>query len=308
MSPSDTFMGTATPPTVAVTKTRPFYWSVRRELWENRSIYIAPLAAAGVVLFGLVIGAFHLPTKALSQLAALDPTKQAEMLSIPYAIAAAAIMVTAFVVAVFYSLGALQSERRDRSILFWKSLPVSDLTTVISKAFVPLVVLPIVAFAIMLATLVFMIGVSAVVLPMNGLPPTLLLSTFPLLKTTVVLAYLLVVFTLWHAPIWAWLMLVSGWARRATFLWAFGPPLVLCVFEKLAFGTAYLAGLLHYRLTGAVKEAFAASDHTTDMHQLDISQLDPLKFIFAPGLWLGLLVAALLFAACVWQRRYRAPI
>ena len=311
MSPSNTLLDSALPPPAAsrpTTKTRPFYWSVRRELWENRSVYIAPLAAAGVVLVGLIIGAFHLPTRWAHMVSTLDPTRQSQIVAIPYAIAATAIMATAFVVAVFYSLGALQSERRDRSILFWKSLPVSDLTTVMSKAVIPLAVLPVVAFVIMLVTLLFMLAVTAVVLPMNGAPATLLLSAFPLGKTTVELAYVLVVFTLWHAPIWGWLMLVSGWARRATFLWAFGPPIVLCVFERLAFGTGYLPALLHYRLTGALAEAFSAGDASANMNHLDLAQMDPLKFMFTPGLWLGLLVAAILFAAAVWQRRYRAPI
>jgi len=311
MSPSNTLLDSALPPptpSMPTTKTRPFYWSVRRELWENRSIYIAPLAAAGVVLVGLIIGAFHLPTRWAHMVSTLDPTRQSQIVAIPYAIAATAIMATAFVVAIFYSLGALQSERRDRSILFWKSLPVSDLTTVMSKAVIPLVVLPVVSFVIMLVTLLFMLAVTAVVLPMNGAPANLLLSAFPLGKTTVELAYVLVVFTLWHAPIWGWLMLVSGWARRATFLWAFGPPVVACVFERLAFNTSYLPALLHYRLTGALTEAFNAGDASANMNHLDLAQMDPLKFMFTPGLWLGLLVAAILFAAAVWQRRYRAPI
>ena len=40
---------------------RPFYWSVRRELWENRSLFIAPLVAAGIVLLALILRAMHLP-------------------------------------------------------------------------------------------------------------------------------------------------------------------------------------------------------------------------------------------------------
>jgi len=288
--------------------TRPFYWSVRREIWENRSIYIAPLAVAGVVLFGLLVGASRLPARAVHMISTLDPVKQGEAMSIPFAMAAGAIMVTAFIVAVFYCLGTLQSERRDRSILFWKSLPVSDVTTVMAKAAVPLVILPVIALVVILATLLIMFVASAILLPMHGLPPTLLISNFPIGPVTVELVYVLVIFTLWHAPIWAWLMLVSGWARRATFLWVFGPPLALCVFEKLAFNTSYLLSLLHYRLTGAVSEAF---DINTAMHgnmPIDLHQLDPLKFMFAPGLWVGLMVAAALFAGVVWQRRYRTSI
>ena len=114
------------PPTLSAT--RPFYWSVRRELWENRSIYMAPLIAAGVVLFGFGITAFDLPQLRRNALA-LESTRQRAAIEMPYDIAAMMIMFTVFIVGIFYCLDALHGERRDRSILFWKSLPVSDLTT-----------------------------------------------------------------------------------------------------------------------------------------------------------------------------------
>ena len=82
---------------------------------------------------------------------ALDPAQQHDTIEQPYDVAALLLMVTAFIVAVFYCLDALHGERRDRSILFWKSLPVSDLTTVLSKASIPLVVLPLIIFAITVA-------------------------------------------------------------------------------------------------------------------------------------------------------------
>src|SRR5437762_11172070 len=78
----------------------------------------------------------------------LDPAHQRAMIGAPYDVAAMMLIFTAFIVGVFYCLDALHSERRDRSILFWKSLPVSDLTTVLSKATIPLVVLPVIIFAI----------------------------------------------------------------------------------------------------------------------------------------------------------------
>jgi ABC-2 type transport system permease protein len=289
-------------------RTQPFYWSVRRELWENRSIYIAPLAVAGVVLLGLVIGALHLPPKAVHMLTTLDATRQAQAMSIPYATAAFAIVIASFIVCVFYSLGALQNERRDRSILFWKSMPVSDLTTVTAKASIPLVLVPLVTFAIILATLLVILAISLIVLPAQGLPATILLSAFPLGRTTLDIAYTLVVLALWHAPIWGWLMLVSGWARRAAFLWAFGPPLALSIFEKLAFNTSYVWSLLHYRVSGALTEAFDVKSGAHGKAEFDLQQMDPLKFMFTPGLWFGLMIAAALFAAVVWQRRYRTPI
>src|SRR5437016_11212901 len=129
-----------------ITATQPMYWSVRREVWENRSIYIAPLIVAVVVLFGFLVSTIGLPERRQAVLL-LDPARARAAIEAPYNMAAIMLILTAFIVGVFYCLDALYGERRDRSILFWKSLPVSDLTTLLSKATIPLVVLPLVTFA-----------------------------------------------------------------------------------------------------------------------------------------------------------------
>ena len=84
----------------AISPTQPFYWSVRRELWENRSIYIAPLAVAAVFLFSFLISAIHLPSKMRAALA-LDPMQQQELIGKPYNFVALSIMATAIIVGVF---------------------------------------------------------------------------------------------------------------------------------------------------------------------------------------------------------------
>src|SRR6267142_4893484 len=203
-------------PAYQSSSTQPFSWSVRRELWENRSIYVAPLIVAAVVLFGSFVGSFHLAgRRRLAML--LDPAHRRAAIELPYDIAAMIIILTAFVIGVFYCLVALHGERRDRSILFWKSLPVSDLTTVLSKASIPLVVLPLVTFAITAATQVVMLLQTSVVLLTSGLAGTTW-TRFNLLEQSLILLYSLVALALWHAPFYGWLLLVSGWARRATFL------------------------------------------------------------------------------------------
>src|ERR1700733_15495957 len=151
----------------ALSATRPFYWSVRREWWENRSIYVAPLPAASVYLFGFLISLIRLPQK-MRTLSALDPAHQHAAVTMPYEFAAGLIMVTTLIVAVFYCLEALHGERRDRSILFWKSLPVSDLTTVLSKASIPFVILPGLAFVVTVATNLIMLLLSTAVLNGSG--------------------------------------------------------------------------------------------------------------------------------------------
>ena len=195
----------------------------------------------------------------------------------------------------------------NRSILFWKSLPVSDLTTVLSKASIPLVVLPLLIFAIIVATQLIMLLLSTAVLLVNGLRAATLWTQLPLFQMSLVLLYGLTVLALWHAPIYGWLLLVSGWARRTTFLWAVLPPLATCVVEKTAFNTSYFASMLKYRLTGSFAEAFAVkAQGSVAIDRL--AQLDPAKFLSSPGLWSGLAVAAAFLAAAVRLRRCREPI
>ena len=278
-------------------QTRPMTWSIRRELWENRSIYIAPLVVAGVVLIGFLIATIG------RAMATIDPAQKVAVLAEHNDFAAGAIMATAFIVGVLYCLDALYGERRDRSILFWKSLPVSDLVTVLSKASIPLVVLPLVTFAIIVCTQLIMLLLSSAVLLISGLSAA---PSAPWPQTTLLLLYhLLTVHVLWHAPIYAWLLLVSGWARRAVFLWAVLPLFVVGLIEKIAFNTSYFASMLLHRLTGPEPVHLAVSG-SAPVHPM--MTFDPGQFLSAPGLWIGLAVAAALLAAAVRLRRYREAI
>src|SRR5438046_7286871 len=211
--------------------TRPLYWGVCRELWENRSIYIAPLSVAVVVLFGFMISTYGMPERRRGVLL-MDLAKQRALIGEPYGVAAMMLILTVFVVGVFYCLGARYWERRDRSILFCKSLPVSDLTAVLSKASIPLVILPLVTFVIIVATHFVMLLWSSVVLLTSGLAGTTW-TRFNIVEQSLILLYSLVALALWHAPVYGWLLLVSGWARRATFLWAVLPLSGIACFRSL---------------------------------------------------------------------------
>lgn len=284
--------------------TRPFAWSVRREVWENCSIYVAPLVVAGVLLCGAVVTAFHLPElrrKALS----LDPEHQRAAIEAPYEMAAMVLILTAFVVGFFYCLDALFGERRDRSILFWKSLPVSDLTTVMAKASVPLLVLPVVTFAVTVLTQFVMLLLSTVALTSSGLAATTW-ANFNLLQHSLILLYSLAVMTLWHAPIYGWLLLVSGWARRAAFLWAMLPIFAISIFEKIALHTSYFSGFVQGRVIGFLPVAFLGDHAHPRINSL--AQLTTGRYLSSPGLWIGLAVFVAFIALAVRLRRYRGPI
>jgi len=287
----------------AMAPTRPLYWSVRRELWEHRSITVAPLAVAGVVLLGFVIGLSH----RLRGVSALDPAQQHAAINTPYDVAAFLFIATSFIVSALYCLDALHGERRDRSILFWKSLPVSDLTTVLSKASIPLVVLPLLVFLLMLATHLVMLPLSSLILRAKGVSPAALWAQLPLFRMWLALLYCLTVIALWHAPVFAWLLLLSAWARRAAFLWAVLPPLGVAVFDRIAFNSWHVAALLKYRLVGWFTQAFVPPPK--DGVPVDpLMLLDPLKFLGTADLWIGLALAALFLAAAVRLRRHRQPI
>jgi ABC-2 type transport system permease protein len=284
---------------------RPLYWSVRRELWENRLIYIAPLAAAAVFLFGFLINMInlrrHMNTNGVW---GINLGQQHEALALPYEIAGALIMGTAFIVGIFYSLDALYGERRDRSILFWKSLPVSDLTTVLSKVTIPIVILPLLSFVITVVTQLIMLLLSSVVLLGSGVNIAMLWTHSSFFHVSLMLLYHIVtVHGLWYAPFYGWLLMVSAWAPRAPFLWAFLPPFVIYGVEKIAFNTSHLLTILLRRLTGP--EAPTPPGSTL----MDVmAALTPAQFLSEPGLWIGLAIAVAFLAAAVRLRRYRGPI
>ena len=237
---------------------------------------------------------------------ALDPAKQHATLVTPFSMAPAPIMLATFIVGIFYCLDALQGERRDRSILFWKSLPVSDRTTVLSKAIIPLVVLPLIALVLGMATQRILLLMGTAVLLGSGMSPATLWAELPFFQELVVMVYGLTVHVLWFAPIYGWLLLVSAWARRTPFLWAALPLFAVSVVEKIVFNTSLFASMLRYRVTGAMAEAFAVKGH--DASIIRLSQLDPARFLSSPGLWIGLILAAAFLAAAIRLRRNREPI
>jgi ABC-2 type transport system permease protein len=281
------------------------YWSIRRELWEHRSITLAPLSVAVLVLVVFLVRSFGLPQR-IRALEGLDPIKQVSAIAMTYSMAASVILLISFIISAFYCLDALNGERRDRSILFWKSMPVSDFTTVLSKAAIPFVVQPLLAFGIALATQLIMLIASTSILVFNGMNPMQIWGPLPLFTMTVVMLYGLVVHALWYAPIYGLFLLISVWAKRAAFLWAFLPVITLMAIEALVMNTAWTAGALRYRLLGAMNEAFALKSANSIITQF--SQLDPWRFLTSGNMWLGLVFGVVCIAFAIRLRREREPI
>jgi ABC-2 type transport system permease protein len=302
---SESFQAQSVAPT-AIPATRALYWSVRRELWENRYVYLAPLGVAAVFLFGHLIGMIHLPAE-MRQLSSVDPEQYREAILRPYNIAAAFMMGTYILVTLFYCADALHGERRERSILFWKSLPVSDLTTVLAKASIPFVLLPLLTFAITLVLQFTILLLSSAVLLASGLRVASLWTHLPVVQMSLLLLYhIMTAHALWPAPVYCWLLLVSGWARRAAFLWAALPVLAIAGVEKIAFHTEHFATLVGHRLIG---NTTAVGFTPPEIFPTDpMTHITPGQFLISPSLWIGLAVAAAFLAAAVRLRRSQGPI
>jgi ABC-2 type transport system permease protein len=302
---SEWHAGSPPSPPAVLPATQTMYWSLRRELWENRSIYVAPLAVAAVFLFGFLISTITLPHRMQAALA-LDPMKQRDAIQQPFVVAAGLLMVAQILVGIFYSLDALHGERRDRSILFWKSLPVSDLTTVLAKAAIPIAFLPLFIFVLTLATQLVTLLLSSIVLVGSGqsvAPLWTQLSWFQM--STGLLYHLVTVHALWHAPIYGWLLLVSGWARRMAFVWAILPPLAIGIIEKAAFNTSHFGNFVAQRLAGPQFYSFTVPG---SMQMEPTMAVSLLSFLATPGLWMGLALTAVFLAVAARMRRYRGPI
>ncbi len=276
-----------------ISPARRFYWTLRRELEENRSIYLVPLAVAVLIVIAAAVAL--LPVSVRLHAGALDPTAQREPVEAPFVFASLLLMFSTMVVGIFYSLDALYGERRDRSVLFWKSMPVSDTMAVLAKASVPLLVLPLVTFAVTLATQVIMLLLGLIgggsglwnhlgLLDMWG-------SEF---------FHLLAFHGLWWAPFWGWFLLASAWARRAPLLWATLPPLAIGFAEKIAFGSSHFAHWLAFRFVGS-------DNGPQGMSSRMLMPNSVWSYVSDLHLWTGFAMCAVFLALAIRLRRMRGP-
>jgi ABC-2 type transport system permease protein len=285
-------------------------WLVRREFWENRAIWIIPAVFAAfmilVALFGRVelmgIPA-QLPSRAVGGgfLLAVGGTFFAIMT----------------IYSTWYLLDCLYADRKDRSVLFWKSMPISDTTTVLSKLATALIVIPAVYFAVADVTALLMAFILS--LRARSLGGALWHADL-WLQLQVLWVYVTVTSAIWYLPIAAYLLVVSAWAKRAVMLWSIAPPIALLLAERWLFGTHVIAKLLGTRLLGAGRLAFRDAEGccswvTTVVNNENIRTpasiwgfLNPAGFLSSPQTWIGAAVGAALIVGAIQLRMRRSEI
>jgi ABC-2 type transport system permease protein len=278
-----------------INTTRPFLTLVRRELWEHGSLFWAPLAMALMIIVvslvsGMVKGSVDIDLGEDRPLPELfgDAEKQRGIFSLVMAGLVLPQLLVAFVVVFFYLLDCLFTERRDRSILFWKSLPVSDAKTVLSKLFVALVAVPLWSWVLSLVVGLVVFGVLAA--QVSGTPAAGLGTWHGGTWLTVQAAMLgkMAIAALWYLPVAGWLLLGSVLAKRAPFLWATLPFLVLSLAERITLGSNEVGALVAQRLFGFREE---------------VSLIGEFPLLASPGLWIGVAVGAALVYAAIRVRQ-----
>ncbi|MGY0504344.1 hypothetical protein [Luteimonas sp. e5] len=324
-------------------------WLLRREYWEHRGSFLwAPLIAGAISLLFFILAAGsgqwmlgklkqdpanvtiingqsissseldirtwlkHASPEDLQELGQLVPGLTAMSSFWPLVVFA--------VVVFFYLLGALHDERRDRSILFWKSMPLSDGLTVLSKLLTALVVAPLIASLVCIAVmLAFGLIVSVFIAINGGNPFTLYWAN---LRPDVVFGGQLVwipIYALWALPTAGWLLLCSAWARSKPFLWAVILPLLIGILiswfglfgvEPRAFWEHVVARILTSALPYShMFDAFVRPEIPLEDAQHWLTQSLPLSagrgVITRPSLWIGVLAGSAMILLAVRLRRWR---
>jgi ABC-2 type transport system permease protein len=279
---------------------------VRREFWEHRYLWLAPVVVAALLALSPILGHAELdlpPFGSAENRVALSTLVQWG-LWLPLCV------VMGFCLS-YYLLDCLYAERKDRSILFWKSLPVSDALTVGSKVVVAMVLVPLGVFVLALLThLAF-----CVVLNLRftlGNEPMLAFSAGEWLKTELTLLLILLLGVLWYAPWGAYLLVISVFARRSPFLWSTLPLVLLPLLERVVLGTSYLWHFLNYRTYGIWSQLFLP---TGPSHLISHQHVRPFSVLltgldfgtaFADiDLWLGVVATAALVYLAIRIRGQR---
>ncbi|MCK9539904.1 hypothetical protein [Dokdonella sp.] len=314
---------------------------IKREYWEHRGGFLwAPVWISAVMIILTMLGIVVAETfnrgvqinmgvsleQLRSSLGAHEIAQAANALDLAQLSFAGMTSIGVFFVTFFYLLGALYDDRRDRSVLFWKSLPVSDLATVASKALTALILIPLIALVVAtLGYLVFALVVTTWVgvHGINALPA--LLAAHPIGMFTQ-LAMIVAAGVLWALPAVGWLLFWSAWSRSKPFLWAVMLPVIVLVLDGWVgmlgapqaggvLNLAHILGRLLFSIMPAgwlsapglgLKLGGNVSLGLDDEHVLASLGSGHLPALLASAdLWIGVLAGLLLLAAAVWLRGRR---
>jgi ABC-2 type transport system permease protein len=270
-----------------------YSWLIRREFWERRAVWIMPTIIGIIVILIALFGK--------TQFVTLDSPLQTRAAGKAFLFFLSVLFYCfSLLSAALYLLDSLYEDRRDRSILFWKSLPISDTDMVLSKLLTGIIVIPLVSFAAADITALitsFIISVRA-----RSMIGSSLWQGDIWLQVQVLWLYVIATAAIWYLPFVGWLMVVSAWVKRAPILWALMPFLVDFLIEQFFLGSHVLLHYLGRWMGGYPEAALRGQDmNITDSGEITKSLYHMINiggFFTDPRTWIGAAVgAAFIFAA-----------
>jgi ABC-2 type transport system permease protein len=295
---------------------------VRRELWEHRAIFVTPLVIGTIVTLGtltalMFVGEFQNELNLAifgAQNVAGEFERRAALTAF-FGGTSWLFLLGLGVLTVFYALDALYAERKDKSILFWRSLPVTDAETVISKLVTAVLVIPAIAIAGIIVThLVNLVITSIWVASKGGSAGMLIWGSVPFFDNWMATILVIYATTIWMSPFLGWFLFVSAWTKRAPFMVAFLPLVLVPMIEGIFMRSAHFAEAVWGR--GAKIPLFQADINVEEFFDEDslhlseemvslLAHIDLGRFFSSVDTWIGVVVCGLLTTAAIYVRRYR---
>lgn len=312
-----------------------FYWLVKREFWEHRGGFLrAPLLTGGIFLLLNLMGIVSGEVLRVRNGIHWEPMNNANLFSRAFASGdldkigagldmmmfstTALISVVLGFVVFFYCLGALYDDRRDRSLLFWKSLPISDTATVLSKVAAATVLAPVIAVICGVATGLLMLLMYAITLSFHGISVWHLLALGHPFRLTGALIGTIPLYFLWALPATGWLLLCSAWARSKPIRWAVALPVVVgvvlgwfAIMGSVDVSRWYWTHIVVRFLASTFPGGWLGYANLTgiggDMtHAMDFVYLDnAYRALASPSIWIYAAVGLAMIAGAIWLRRWR---
>lgn len=294
---------------------------IRREIWEHRSIYVTPAAIAVIVTLGtlamlLFAGGFakELDVAIFGAQNLAGDTERKVVLTGFFIGTSWLFLFALAILTVFYTLDSLYAERKDKSILFWRSLPITDAETVVSKLLTAIIVIPLVAVIAIIAThMVNLVITSIWVSAKGGDAGHLIWGSVPLLDNWASALLVTLASAIWMSPFIGWFLFVSAFTKRSPLLMAFMPLVVIPLIELIFVrSTVFFEAVFTRRgmmplFKGMDMQEFFDEDRlrfNAEAVSL-LSYLDIGQFLRSPSMWAGVLVCGLLTTAAIYVRRYR---
>jgi ABC-2 type transport system permease protein len=294
---------------------------IRREIWEHRSLYITP-AVVGLVMVLTLLTAFVFASGYQeivdigivgAQSLAGETERRAALLAV-LAGNTAPFMFAGAILTIFYSLDSLYAERKNKSILFWRSLPITDAETVISKLLTNFLAIPLIAFLVIMVTHLLILAMTSVFVSIKGGSSMFLIwNSAPLFDVWAGMLIIMILLPIWFSPFIGWFLFVSGWTKRSPLLMAFLPLVLVPTLEYWVLRTHLIWDAIQSRFDQLplfkgidIETVFNEREFVANADAVSLlAYIDVGKFVASPQMWAGLVVCGLFVTAAIYVRRYR---